>query len=181
MRASSGTPFRPPADSRHPAARPGSRRRRSARADVQRLRQAARPASRSPCAVRRCPPRRPARSRRSGARIGAAVQRMAISGDRALCSRYSRTTQRGCGVLEARRLAALGWISVEERPGGFGGAEAPRSAAQEPGRDRPLQRLGSRSQRHACRLHTGHQAVLGDRHQRGIQHAPLRWLMAARR
>ena len=43
-----------------------------------------------------------------------------------------------------------------------------------PGGDRALQRLGRGGERHAARRDARHEAVLGDRDQRRVEHAALR-------
>ena len=64
-------------------------------------------------------------------------------------------------------------ISLYMRPGRFRRAQHHRAAAQDARRDRALHRIGRGGEGHARGLHARHQAVLGDRHQRGVQHRGL--------
>jgi hypothetical protein len=101
------------------------------------------------------------------------VQRVAVARDGAPGGAVF-TDDAGNGGLDVGTAGDLGRYLYEQLSGGFGRTQHHRSAAEDAGGNGALQRLGRGRQRHARRLHARHQAVLGDRDQRRVQHPPLR-------
>ena len=106
-----------------------------------------------------------------------------MRGSPSLCSGWPKP---GSGVRllavlahELHRVGAGRQRVAQHRPGVLGGAEDHRAAAEQPGGDRALQRLGRRGERHPRGLHARHEAVLGDRHEAGVGHAPLALVRSA--
>ena len=63
--------------------------------------------------------------------------------------------------------------SLEQPRAGLGGAEDDRAAAEDPGRDRALQRVGVGRERHARGDVRGHHPVLGDRDEQQVEEVAL--------
>ncbi len=98
------------------------------------------------------------------------VQRVAVAGNRLLGAHASRARPRQ-PHLERIDLSRGQPIDAHVQPSGrLRRAEDHRAAAEDAGRDRALHRVGRGGEGHARGLHAGHQAVLGDRHQRRIEH-----------
>ena len=111
------------------------------------------------------------------ARIGSLVQWMAVAWDHALRGAIlphyllRRLVERSAGGTRDNL--------VQQLPGLVRRAENHRAAAQDSSGDSALQRFRRGGQRQAARLHARYQAVLCDRDQRRIQHAPLRFVRQA--
>ena len=117
----------------------------------------------------RCRPRVATSNSARDARVALLVQRMAVAGDRLLARAPASRTTSARPRRGRRRLCARASISHEQASRGFRGAEDHRAAAEDAGRDRALHRVGRGRERHARRLHAGHEAVLGDRDQRRVR------------